>query len=113
MLRKTVRAIVFTVTVLVTYLIVGGIEDRILSETERFRPLTATLLGMLCIVIVFVPISAFLEKATDGIVKSLLRTTRQSAGKILGLILFVLFIFTLLFAIFLDRWFDISLVSAL
>ena len=42
MMRHITRAIIFTVSILTSYLITGAIEERVLSETERFRPLVAT-----------------------------------------------------------------------
>lgn len=112
MKRKLTKAVIFTVTVLTTYLLTAMIEDRVLRETERFRPLTATLLGMACIVLIFVPVFAYTERLTEAVMKAGLKTTRSSVGAVLGAIGFVLVVFVILLALFLDRWFDKSLIDA-
>jgi len=111
MMRHLTRALVFTVTILVSYLMTGVIEDRILAETQRFRPATATLLGMACIVLIFVPVFSYTERLTEAIVRAGLRTTKSSAGRIIGVILFVVVLFIIIFALFLDRWFDRSIAD--
>lgn len=106
------RAVIFTVSILASYLITGAIEERVLRETEQFRPLTATLLGMAIIVAVFVPVFAYTEKLTESAIKAGLRQTKAGAGKIIGVIIFVLVIFVILLALFLNRWFEISIIDA-
>lgn len=112
-MRSVTRAIIFTITVLISYLITGAIEDRIFTEAERFRPITATLLGMGIVVIIFVPVFAYTEKLTEAVIKAALRQTKSSAGRIFGIILFVIVLFAILFSLFLDRWFNISVLDAI
>jgi len=113
MMRHLTRAVVFSVTVLVSYLVTGALEDLHPSETEHFRPLTATLLGMGIIVLIFVPVFAWTEKFTEAIVKAALRQSRSGAGKIIGALLFVIIVFVILLALFLDRWFERSLIDVM
>jgi hypothetical protein len=113
MLRFLTKAVIFTVSILASYLITGTIEDRVLRETEQFRPLTATLLGMAIIVAVFVPVFAYTERMTEAAIKAGLRQTKAGAGKVLGAVIFVGIIFIILLALFLDRWFGISIIDAI
>ena len=112
MMKRVTRAVIFTVSILVSYLITGAIEIRVLEETERFRPVIATLVGMAIIVLIFVPIFAYTEKLTEGAVKAGLQQTKNSAGKVLGVIIFILVVFIMLFALYLDRWFELSIMDA-
>lgn len=113
MMKYVTKAVIFTVTVLVSYLLTGVVEDKIMSQTERFRPVNATLLGMAIIVLIFVPVFAYTEKVTEAVVKASLRTTRSSAGKVTGVILFVAVIFLVLFALYLNRWYHLGLGDVL
>ena len=110
--RKLTRALIFGVTVLTSYLMTSVIEDRVLRETEQFRPLTATLLGMACIVLIFVPVFAYTERLTEAVMKASLRTTTSSAGTIIGSLVFVVVVAVILVALFLDRWFGLSIIDA-
>jgi hypothetical protein len=110
-MRKITRAIIFIVSVLTTYLLTGFIEEKILSQTEEFRPVTATLLGMGIIVLIFVPVFAYTERITEAVIKAGLQQTKSGAGKIVGVIVFTLLILTMLFAIFLNRWFNKSIAD--
>ncbi len=109
MMRALTRAVIFTVTVLSSYLVTGFLEDKVLSETERFRPGTATALGMAIIVLIFVPVFAFTERLTESAVHTGLQQTKRGAGRILGIVFFVLIVFTILFALYLDKWFNMSI----
>lgn len=111
MIRRLTRAVIFTVTVLTSYLLTGVIEERILRTTEQFRPGTATLLGMACIILVFVPVFAYTERLTEAVIRAGLRTTKRSAGAIAGSIAFVGLVLIILYAVFLDRWFDMSIAD--
>ena len=113
MMRHLTRAVIFAFSILTSYLVTGAIEERVLLETERFRPLNATLLGMAVIVLIFVPIFAYTEKITEAVVKAGLQQTKNGAGKILGVIAFVGIVFVILLALYLDRWFAVSLLDAL
>jgi hypothetical protein len=112
MMKHLTRAVIFTVSILVSYLITGAIEERILEETEQFRPLTATLVGMAIIIIIFVPVFAYTEKLTEGAVKAGLKQTKSGAGKTLGVLIFVVIVYIMLFALYLDRWFGMSILEA-
>lgn len=113
MKRFLTRSLIFVVSVLTTYLMTSLIEERILREAEQFRPVTATLLGMACIVLIFVPVFAYTERLSEAVIKAGLRTTKNSAGVVIGAIAFVVVVFIILFALFLDRWFDKSIMDAL
>ena len=112
MMRSITKAMVFTISILISYLITAAIEIRILDETERFRPVIATLVGMAAIVLIFVPVFTYTERITEGAVKSTLQQTRKGAGKVIGLIVFVVVVFVMLFALYLDRWFEVSILEA-
>ena len=112
MMKHLTRAVIFTVSILTSYLITGAIEERILAETERFRPVTATLIGMGIIVLIFVPIFAYTERITEGAVKAGLRQTKAGAGKIVGILVFIIVVFIMLYALYLDRWFSMSILEA-
>lgn len=111
MKRSLTRALVFSVTVLCSYLLTGMLEERILKETEQFRPATATALGMLCIVLIFVPLFAYTERITEAVIRASLQTSRSKAGKLLGAMAFVVVVLTILFTLFLDRWFGKSIAD--
>lgn len=110
--RTLTRSLIFAVTVLVSYLLTSMIEERVLRETEQFRPLTATLLGMACIVLIFVPVFAYTERLTEAVMKATLRTSTSSAGPLLGGLAFAAVVVIILTALFLDRWFGVSLIDA-
>ena len=112
MMRFITRSVIFTVSILASYLLTGAIEERILKETEQFRPFTATLLGMGIIVVIFAPVFAYTEKITESVIKAGLQQTKSGAGRILGVIVFVGVVFIILFALFLDRWFQLSVLDA-
>jgi len=113
MMRHLTRAVIFTVSILTSYLITGAIEVRVLSETERFRPVIATAVGMAVIVLIFVPIFAYTDRMTQAAVKAGLQQTKSGAGKVLGVIIFIVVVYFLLFALYLDRWFEMSVLDAL
>jgi protein-S-isoprenylcysteine O-methyltransferase Ste14 len=113
MMRRITRAIIFIVSILSSYLITGAIEERIRQETERFRPLTATAIGMAIIVLIFVPIFSYTDRITEAAVKAGLQQTKSGAGKVVGVIAFVVVVALILFALYLDRWFQISILDAL
>lgn len=113
MMRHLTRAVIFTVSILTSYLITGAIEVRVLSETERFRPVIATAVGMAVIVLIFVPIFAYTDRMTQAAVKAGLQQTKSGAGKVLGVIIFIAVVYFLLFALYLDRWFEMSVLDAL
>jgi len=112
-MKYVTKAVIFTVTVLVSYLLTGLLEDRLLQETERFRPVTSTLIGMGIIVLIFVPVFAFTESATEATVKIGMQQTKSGAGRIIGVIFFVILVFTVLFALYLNKWFDLSIGAVL
>ena len=112
-MRNLTRAIIFTVTVLVSYLCTGLLEDYLLGETERFRPVIATLLGMGVIVLIFVPVFSFTERITESVVVASLKQTSRGAGRIIGIVLFTLLVFATLFAIYLNKWFGLSVGEVL
>ena len=113
MMKHLTRAVIFTLSILTSYLITGAIEIRVLSETERFRPVIATAVGMAVIVLIFVPIFAYTDRMTQAAVKAGLQQTKSGAGKVLGVIIFIVVVYFLLFALYLDRWFEMSVLDAL
>jgi len=112
MMRFITRSVIFAVSILSSYLITGAIEDRVLQETEQYRPLTATLLGMGIIILIFVPVFAYADKITEASVKAILKQTTAGVGKVFGVLIFITVIFVILFALYLDRWFGISVIDA-
>ncbi len=112
MMKHISRGIVFSVSILVSYLITGAIEDRVLAETEHFRPLTATLIGMGIIVLIFTPVFAYTDRITEAAIRAGLRESKSGAGKIIGVIAFVAIVYAILLALFLDKWFQLSLIDA-
>ncbi len=113
MMKFVTRAIIFSVSILTSYLITGAIEERVLTETERFPPLTATLIGMGIIVLIFAPVFAYTERITEAAVKASLQQSKAGAGKVIGVVMFVVIVYIILLALFLDRWFNVSLLDAL
>jgi len=113
MMKYVTKAVIFTVTVLVSYLLTGLLEDRLLQETERFRPATSTWLGMGIIVLIFVPVFAYTERATEAVVKISMQQTRSGAGRVIGVIFFIILVFAVLFALYLDKWFGLSIGDVL
>lgn len=112
-MKYVTRAVIFTVSILTSYLITYSIEVRILEETEQFRPIVATAVGMATIVLIFVPIFAYTERITEAVVKSSLQQTKQGAGKVLGVIIFTIIVLIILFALYLDKWFEMSIIDAI
>ena len=65
------------------------------------------------IVLIFVPIFSLTERITESIVASSLKHTSRGAGRIIGIVLFTLLVFATLFAIYLNKWFGLSLGEVL
>lgn len=112
MMKFITRAVVFSVSILISYLITGAIEDRVFVETERFRPVTATLIGMGLIICIFAPVFAYADKITETAVKASLQQTKSGAGKVIGVLVFIVVVYVILFALFLDKWFNMSILDA-
>lgn len=112
MMKFVTRAVIFSVSILVSYLITGAVEDRVFVETERFRPFTATLIGMGLIVCIFAPVFAYADRITEAAVKASLQQTKSGAGKVIGVVVFIAVVYIILFALFLDKWFNMSILQA-
>ncbi len=113
MLRKITKGILFTINVLIAYLISAALEDLILQKAHELHPLTATAVGMMIIVLVFIPLFTLTEKITEEIMKKSLRVTKGTFGRKFGIILFALLTFLLLYNIYLEEWFDMGLIDAI
>ena len=96
MFKRITRAVLFSISILTSYLITGAIETRVLSETEHFRPITATIIGMVIIVLIYAPIYAYTERITQAVVKAGMQQSKAGAGKIVGAVLFVALAFLIL-----------------
>ena len=112
-MKYITKAAIFTVTVLVSYLRTGLVEERIMSETERFRPATATWLGMGIIVLIFVPVFAYTERLTEAFVKTGLQQTKSGSGRIFGVLFFIVLVVAVLYALYLNKWFGLSIGDVL
>ena len=97
------------ITALTAYLIIGYVEDFLLNETKRFGPHLATLIGMIIIVVVFIPLFSYLDDLTKKIVSSVGSGSRWAFGRY-GFYAFLVLALVVLYALYLRDWFKVSLL---
>ncbi|MFN5308892.1 MAG: hypothetical protein ACK5C0_05500 [Candidatus Kapaibacterium sp.] len=113
MLRKITKAILFTINVLIAYLVSAAVEDIILQRAQQLKPLSATAIGMIVIVMIFFPLFSITEKITEEVMKFSLKTSKGTFGKRFGLIVFTLVALLILYNIYLELWFNLGVVDAI
>jgi len=113
MLRKITKAILFTINVLIAYVVSSAVEDIILQKAQQLKPLSATAIGMAVIVLIFFPLFSITEKITEEVMKITLKTSKGTFGKRFGIIVFTIIAFVVLYNIYLELWFDMGIVDAL
>ena len=59
------------------------------------------------------PIFAYTDRITQAAVKAGLQQTKSGAGKVIGVMVFIAVVITILFALYLDRWFGLSILDAM
>lgn len=112
MLRKITKAVLFTINVLIAYLITSALEDLILEKAHELKPLVATAVGMVVIVLIFVPLFTLTEKITEELMKKTLKVSKGTLGRRIGFFIFTFIAFLILYNIFLQEWFNMGLVDA-
>ena len=109
MLQKILRVALLAVSVLAAYLLIHFLESWILDQPKRFGPYLATLIGMVCIVFLFVPLFQWMDRFSQKIVQTLVRTSSNVMGRS-GLYIFLAVTLFLLYGVYLYIWFNVSLL---
>lgn len=104
---------VLMITVLTVNLLTGYITDRIIRYNLGIDPLKFTAIGMLALVFILVPAYSFMSDRIEILVARILLSGSNSFGKVIGLLLSFGLVFSVLFAIYLQQWFGISLVDTI
>ena len=108
-MQKITQYAIIAVTALTAYLVIGYVEEALLEQTKRFSPYVATLIGMAMIVVVFVPLFSYLESFSDKVVQMIGGGSSKVFGRY-GLLIFLAIALVVLFALYLDDWFNVGLV---
>lgn len=109
MYRKLFNIMVLMISVLVLNLLTDFITNYIIHYKLEISPLKFTAIAMLTLVFILVPAYSYMNNKIEIMVAHLLVKGTNSFGKIFGLLLSFAIVFTILFAIYLHKWFHISL----
>lgn len=113
MYRKLFNIMVLMISVLTLNLLTDFITNYILHYKLDINPLKYTALAMLALVFVLVPAYSYMSGKIEILAAKLLVKGSNSFGKVVGLLLSFLVLFTILFAIYLNKWFHISLITVI
>jgi hypothetical protein len=109
MLQKILRNILLAISILIAYLLINVLEGLILDQPKQFGPHLATLIGMTCIVVLFVPLFRWLEVFTQKVVQVMVRTSSSFMGRA-GLYIFLALALVTLYGVYLHMWFQARLL---
>jgi hypothetical protein len=107
-LGKIIRWLLVAITLLFAYLIVDFIEKFLLDQTRILGAYEATAIGMLVIIIIFIPLFHFLEVISEKIIEILSGTSSRIFGK-LGIYIFLAACLIVLYGVYLKIWFNVKL----
>ncbi|MCR9143750.1 MAG: hypothetical protein NXI24_15995 [bacterium] len=105
MLQKILRTALLAISILVAYLLISYAEEWILNQPKTLGPHIATLIGMAFIVFLFVPLFQWMDRFTQSIVQSVVRTSSNFFGRA-GLYIFLVLMLLSLYAVYLHLWFN-------
>lgn len=101
---------VLMITVLTVNLATGYITDQIIHYKLNLNPFKFTALAMLVLVFILVPAYSFMSERIEILVARVLLSGSNSFGRTFGLLISFGAVFSILFAIYLQQWFDINLL---
>lgn len=102
---------VLMITVLTVNLLTGYITDYIIHYKVDIDPYKFTAIAMLGLVFILVPAYSYLNDRVEILIAKVLLSGSNSFGKTLGLLISFAVIFSILFAIYLQEWFHINLLT--
>lgn len=103
------RYTILATTMLIAYLVISLVEDFLLAQTTTLQPYQATIVGMVAVVVLFVPLFGFLDKASRRIVDWVVRKSGRYLGRI-GLYVVLFLVLGVLYCAYLYRWFGIKII---
>lgn len=109
MAQKIIRNLLLAISVLIAYLLIALAESWILEQPKTLGPRLATLVGMTCIVLLFVPLFQWLDQFTRRAVQTLVRVSSNFMGRA-GLYIFLGGALFALYVIYLYVWFQARLL---
>jgi hypothetical protein len=111
MFKKLFSVMVLMISVLIVNLLTGFITNYIIHYKLDLNPYKFTALAMLGLVFILVPAYSFMSNKIEILVARVLLSGSNSFGKTFGLLISFALIFSILFAIYLDQWFNINLIQ--
>lgn len=110
MYKKLFNLMVLTISVLLLDLLTGYITSYIVHYNLGLNPFKFTAIAMLTLVFILVPAYSYMNGYIQLLVAKTLASGSNSFGKFLGLLVSFSIIFGVLFGIYLNQWFHISLL---
>jgi hypothetical protein len=110
MYKRLFNIMVMMISVLTLNLLTGRITDYIVHYKLDINPFKFTAIAMLTLVFILVPAYSYMKTRVEILVARILVSGNNSFGKTLGLMISFAIIFSFLFAIYLQQWFNISLL---
>lgn len=104
---------VLMISVLIINLLTGRITDYIIHYKLDLNPFKITAIAMFALVFILVPAYRYMGTRIELLIARLLVKGCNSFGKTIGLLLSFSIIFSILFAIYLNQWFHINLLTEL
>lgn len=98
------------ISVLTLNLLTGYITDYIVHYKTGIDPIKYTAIAILTLVFILVPAFSYLNSRVETLAAKILIYGSNSFGKTMGLLLTFAILFSILFAIYIDQWFNISLL---
>ncbi|MEQ9363952.1 MAG: hypothetical protein RIF32_06905 [Leptospirales bacterium] len=105
MVQKILRTLLLAISILVAYLLITFAEGWILDQPKTLGPRVGTLIGMVCIVFLFVPLFQWMDRFTQKIVQFMVRTFSSFFGRA-GLYLFLGVTLFALYVVYLQVWYQ-------
>lgn len=113
MYKKLFNILVLMISVLLINLLTDYITDYLIHYKTALDPFKFTAISMLTLVFILVPAYTFLGSRIEILVARILVKGSNSFGKTIGLLFSFAVIFGVLFAIYLNQWFNINLLEEL
>lgn len=109
MIQKVLRTLLLAISVLCAYLLISLLESWILDQPKSLGPELATLIGMTLIVFLFVPLFAWMDKASQKMVQTVSRIFSGTFGRT-GFYIFLFATLGVLYLVYLYMWFNVRII---
>lgn len=113
MYKRLFKIMVLMISVLTVNLLTGYITDYIIHYKVDINPYKFTVIAMVGLVFILVPAYSYLNTRIEILIARTLLSGSNSFGKVLGLFISFSIIFGILFAIYLNEWFHISIMEVI